>query len=669
MKGDLYMNDIKFNKVFNEFTRDINFALPVMQQNGDDYKSKLKNIYSNYNSLLDKWDGSEELIASAKTLCNSIERILDSNQEEQWEIMDKILESYLDEASSNDLMIYRKKSICGLLDRSVFHSEEKDRDLLYLYRSTNRVNDINDEHTEEGKLQQMFHCPYNLLQHVSSTRYSMKGVPSLYMATSMSLSFSELKGLKPGDEVYISKFRINRNPTEKINQINVLEFGIVPSDFNKTQLHYEEEKNLPINKYPVFKNQLLKIPEIKKSYLLWYPLFAACSFIRKKDSGEGNSLEYPEYVIPQLFLTRLNEKSASTGLLYGIRYFSCADEKSYLKGFNYVFPCGEAVDDISRSKLKFSEKLVDSFTLTPPKIYRVSSCERDLDYKLKHDDDISIEDWEQFFKDGNLDENKFKRELEIHESWSGFIHKNKEIIKVVIDQIKTNEQLTPKNPRKIFRFLTQDISKVKVVILGQDPYAQKNVATGRAFEVSGINNWEDLISNTSLLNILKSIYNNYNNMKLTKCQLRDEIHEHRFAILPPELWFNSMENQGVLFLNSFFTCDIGKRSSQKKTHKKIWIEFSCKLLEEIDSKNNKIKWFIWGNSANELVSKCNIKGKKYFSYHPSASHGGISNIVCFNWSGIAREINWLGETEQGKVEQDLEKSNYSSINNEKIDKN
>ena len=119
---------------------DINFALPVMQQNGDDYKSKLKSIYSNYNSLLDKWDGSEELIASAKTLCNSIERILDSNQEEQWEIMDKILESYLDEASSNDLLVYRKKSICGLLDKSVFHSEEKDRDLLYLYRSTNRVN-------------------------------------------------------------------------------------------------------------------------------------------------------------------------------------------------------------------------------------------------------------------------------------------------------------------------------------------------------------------------------------------------------------------------------------------------------------------------------------------------------------------------------------------------
>ena len=66
---------------------------------------------------------------------------------------------------------------------------------------------------------------------ISSTRYSMEGVPSLYMSTSMSLSFSELKDLKPGDEVYISKFKINRDPTVAVQQIKVLEFGIVPNDF------------------------------------------------------------------------------------------------------------------------------------------------------------------------------------------------------------------------------------------------------------------------------------------------------------------------------------------------------------------------------------------------------------------------------------------------------
>ena len=123
-------------------------------------------------------------------------------------------------------------------------------------------------------------------------------------------------------------------------------------------------------------------------------------------------------------------------------------------------------------------------------------------------------------KDGNLDEDAFIKELEVHESWNEFIHNNKEIIRRVIDQIKMNEILTPKNPRKVFRFLTRDLTKVKVVILGQDPYPQKNVATGRAFEINEINKWEDILNNSSLLNILKSLYRNSNNKVLTKKQFR-----------------------------------------------------------------------------------------------------------------------------------------------------
>ena len=81
-----------------------------------------------------------------------------------------------------------------------------------------------------------------------------------------------------------------------------------------------------------------------------------------------------------------------------------------------------------------------------------------------------------------------------------------------------------------------------------------------------------------------------------------------FQILPPTSWFDSMENQGILFLNSYFTCDIGKRSPQKKNHKKIWMEFSCKLLNEVSNRNPKIKWFVWGSEAKKLVTKCKVKG-------------------------------------------------------------
>ncbi|MFZ2539247.1 MAG: uracil-DNA glycosylase, partial [Oscillospiraceae bacterium] len=398
----------------------------------------------------------------------------------------------------------------------------------------------------------------------------------------------------------------------------------------------------------------------------WYPLFAACSFIRKTDSEVNKFQEYPEYIIPQLFLTRLNEKSASTGIVYGIRYFSCADEKSYLKGFNYVFPCGETIENINKPKFHFSEKLVDSFKLTLPEKYKVSFSESGLQHAFKSDNDISSEDWERFMKDGNLDEDAFIKELEVHESWNEFIHNNKEIIRRVIDQIKMNEILTPKNPRKVFRFLTRDLTKVKVVILGQDPYPQKNVATGRAFEINEINKWEDILNNSSLLNILKSLYRNSNNKVLTKKQLEDELCGGDFQILPPTSWFDSMENQGILFLNSYFTCDIGKRSPQKKNHKKIWMEFSCKLLNEVSNRNPKIKWFVWGSEAKKLVTKCKVKGSIFYSYHPSVFFGKEASILYFDWTGNDDKIKWLGINGLEKVEETLEKSQYYSIENTKL---
>ena len=665
----ILMSDDVFTELFNKFTKNEKFALPVIRETDEKYEDKLKSIYEEYYGLLEKYNTDQELtqlINSAKILCESILEILEASEEKRISLVDEILRCYFDNSTSGDLLVYSKKGVKGeFLDPEYYHSKKKDQDLLFLYRSMNRVNAINNEDSNEGKLRQMFHCPYNLSPQISSTRYSMKGVPSLYMSTSMNLSFSELRNLKPGDEVYISKFKINRDPTVAVKQIKVLEFGIVPNDFNKKSNVYEEDKDLAINKYPVFRNGLLKKTEVKKTYLFWYPLFAACSFIRTIDSEVNKSQEYPEYIIPQLFLTRLNEKSASTGIVYGIRYFSCADEKSYLKGFNYVFPCGETIENINKSKFLFSEKLVDSFKLTLPERYKVNFSESDLKYTLKSDNDISSEDWERLVKDGKLDEDAFIKELDVHESWNEFVHHNKEIIRRVIDQIKMNEKLTPKNPKKVFRFLTRDLTKVKVVILGQDPYPQENVATGRAFEINEINKWEDIFSNSSLLNILKSLYRNFNNKVLTKKQLDDELRGGDFQILPPTSWFDSMENQGILFLNSYFTCDIGKRSCQKKNHKEIWKEFSCKLLNEISNRNTNVKWFVWGNEAKKLVTQCKVKDSIYYSYHPSVFRK-TSSIIYFDWTGNADKIKWLGIKSLEKVEETLEKGKYYSIENTKL---
>ena len=666
------MDDEKFVGLFNKFTRNTKFTLPVVRHSDEKYEDKLKSIYEEYTDLLREHSHAldSDLIESASLLCNNIIKIIGSSQEKRTEIMDQIICNYLDNASPDDLLIYNKKSVQGILAPTYYHSEGKNKDLLYLYRSMNRVTDINNAESNQAKLQQMFHCPYNLSGRISSTRYSMEGVPSLYLATSMSLSFSELKELKPGEEVYISKFKINREPTESVEQVKVLEFGIIPDDFNIVQKASEEDKDLPINKFRVFKDDLFEEIKVKESYLLWYPLFAACSFIRKNDSGAIESQEYPEYIIPQLFLTRLNEKSASTGIVYGIRYFSCADEESYLKGFNYVFPCGDAVENIHKSTLHFSEKLVDSFQLTLPEKYRVNFNESALNRKMRKLDDISIKEWDRFIIDDSLDVENFKSELCIHASWDEFIRDNSDIIKTVIKNLINDEKTTPNNPMRVFRFFTREIAEVKVIILGQDPYPQKNIASGRSFEVNNLMRWQDLKDNSSLQNIIKSIYNNYKKdtqicnfrdytILPSFSELREIISNGCFKILPPTLWFDSLENQGVLFINVSLTCTINESDS----HKKYWQDFSYELIKEIDGRENDIKWFTFGNGPKEFLEKCKKSGTPYHSMHPRLHGKSVNHIINFNWQSNAPEIKWLGVNEEDEVENKFEKGEYFSIEN------
>ena len=66
--------------------------------------------------------------------------------------------------------------------------------------------------------------------------------------------------------------------------------------------------------------------EIKKRYLLWYPLIAVCSYIRVNKSDPFAA----EYIIPQLIMqwTRSTNKFHNRNEILGIRYFSCASVKA-----------------------------------------------------------------------------------------------------------------------------------------------------------------------------------------------------------------------------------------------------------------------------------------------------------------------------------------------------
>ena len=264
--------------------------------------------------------------------------------------------------------------------------------------------------------------------------------------------------------------------------------------------------------------------------------------------------------------------------------------------------------------------------------------------------------WDSLCSNNILDLKKIKKNLEVHESWKEFLDDNIGVLQEVVEQIR-KESCSPTEPKKILRFLKQDLAEIKVVILGQDPYPYPNFATGRAFEVGTIATWKELANSSlkgkgkSLRKIITCIYRNVatgDNKIDNYDEILKKIENKTFNILPPEQWFDSMEEQGVLFLNTSFTCEL---DGQANSHRKIWNNrndgFTKKLLEFINKKNPSINWFLWGKEANKCINQTNLyipESLIFRSSHPVARLAKNKPDYFLNFSGFSQvtEIDWFG---------------------------
>lgn len=241
--------------------------------------------------------------------------------------------------------------------------------------------------------------------------------------------------------------------------------------------------------------------------------------------------------------------------------------------------------------------------------------------------------------------------INIHESWNDFLTED------ILDELNEIEEkigldFVPKK-ENVLRFLSLNLMNVKCIWQAQDPYYSmyKNdttgeelpVANGRSFQPDLLNSWQDSFTQRSLQNIVRLIYKNYNNIEQYEDiksfnDIRKEILNGTFNILEPHEWFDSLEKQGVLFLNTYFTT-IGKGN----VHRKIWINFSKKLLNYISTKNPNISWFLWGAEAIEL-EKYIVHGDKYKSNHPTFCSKKYENDFLKNdcFKCTMDKINWLG---------------------------
>ncbi len=132
--------------------------------------------------------------------------------------------------------------------------------------------------------------------------------------------------------------------------------------------------------------------------------------------------------------------------------------------------------------------------------------------------------------------------------------------------------------------------KINVVILGMDPYINKNEAHGLAFSVK-----DNIKCPPSLRNIFKELKNSHN-IDRYNTDLTD------WAI------------QGVLLLNTSLTVREGASGS----HIKIWYNFMDELIKYIFTNQSKCVFMLWGNHAKNFSSYINDNDNLVLTHtHPS----------------------------------------------------
>ncbi len=137
------------------------------------------------------------------------------------------------------------------------------------------------------------------------------------------------------------------------------------------------------------------------------------------------------------------------------------------------------------------------------------------------------------------------------------------------------------------------LDKVRVVILGQDPYHGPGQANGLCFAVH-----EHIKIPPSLKNIFKEISSD---MGYEPDRLNGDL--SRWA------------RQGVLLLNATLTVRADHAGSHQK---KGWEEFTTAVIEELSRKHEKIVFIFWGNYAR-AKGACIDRTKHHVleSAHPS----------------------------------------------------
>ncbi len=161
------------------------------------------------------------------------------------------------------------------------------------------------------------------------------------------------------------------------------------------------------------------------------------------------------------------------------------------------------------------------------------------------------------------------------------------------------------------------LAKVKVVILGQDPYHEPHQAHGLSFSVP-----ED---QSEIPPSLKNIYK--------------ELHDELGCYIPDNGYLKKWTDEGVLLLNTVLTV----RAHQANSHQgKGWENFTDAIIAAVNQQERPVVFMLWGRNAQ--VKKPMLTNPKHLvltAAHPSpfSAYNGFFGCGHFKQANAFLENN------------------------------
>lgn len=213
--------------------------------------------------------------------------------------------------------------------------------------------------------------------------------------------------------------------------------------------------------------------------------------------------------------------------------------------------------------------------------------------------------------------------VKIESSWFNLLHEefSKEYFKNLVNFVKEEKsryKIYPPGSLIFNAFNTTPVDKVKVVILGQDPYHGEGQAHGLCFSVP-----PGIKPPPSLLNIFK------------------ELNSDLGIAFPKHGTLTSWAEQGVLLLNATLTVRANSPGSHQN---KGWETFTDSVIKILNDTKTNLVFILWGNYAKAKQSLINSENHLILTAaHPSPFSANSGFFGCKHFSKTNEYLIKIGE--------------------------